>query len=218
MEFDYTKPLEGKQMKMLQKDFNTPPPIGTDLEPVKPAPQQKRAPVFPAPLAPAAPAPPATPAPQVSVMLMMMPPALPHAALSHPVPFMQVMHPQMIAGANPQAAGPTVPPGVMMMPMPQMQQFAAHGVRPVDATMAPDRMGQPVMSLPVTGDPNQYGAPPFGESSFGAYPRTPQDYQPNAAPSPTFRDVCSPTYQSTEAYEQYVRDIMNADGDEFQFS
>ena len=32
MEFDYSKPLEGKQMKQLQKDFNTPPPIGTDLD------------------------------------------------------------------------------------------------------------------------------------------------------------------------------------------
>jgi hypothetical protein len=55
----------------------------------------------------------------------------------------------------------------------------------------------------------------------GAYPASPQHFQPaqpaQAQEPQTFRDVCSPTYQSSEAYEQYVRDIMNADGDEFQF-
>jgi hypothetical protein len=54
------------------------------------------------------------------------------------------------------------------------------------------------------------------EPAGAAYPRT-QGYPPNVA-SATFRDMCSPTYQSSESYNQYVRDIMNADGDEFQFS
>ena len=42
MEFDYTQRLEGKLVKLLQKDFNTPPPIGTDLDASKPAPMSQK--------------------------------------------------------------------------------------------------------------------------------------------------------------------------------
>lgn len=114
----------------------------------------------------------------------------------------------------------------MMMPMP-IGPMAAHGgpggVQPVNAPMAPEAVSPQAMSMPLHMDPNQYGgmsaareAP--GAYPQGAYPQTPQAYQQSAASSPTFRDVCSPTYQSSAAYEQYVRDIMNADGDEFHFA
>jgi hypothetical protein len=132
---------------------------------------------------------------------------------------MQVMHPQMMPGASPTGAGAVVPPGVMMMPMQAMQQMSpAHGgMRPVDATMVPEAVGPAIMA---PADPNQYGGrfgmPDMREPAGAAYPRT-QGYPPNVA-SATFRDMCSPTYQSSESYNQYVRDIMNADGDEFQFS
>jgi len=63
-----------------------------------------------------------------------------------------------------------------------------------------------------------YGGMSAARDAPGAYPQTPQAYQQNAASSSTFRDLCSPTYQSSAAYEQYVRDIMNADGDEFHFA
>ena len=42
MEFDYTQRLEGKLVKLLQKDFNTPPPIGADLDASKPAPMSQK--------------------------------------------------------------------------------------------------------------------------------------------------------------------------------
>jgi hypothetical protein len=129
---------------------------------------------------------------------------------------MPLMQPQMIAGAAPQGAGPH---GVMMMPMQPMAQMAAQmaapgSVRPMDANMAPG------IALPYPMDPTQYGGrfSPDTREPVGAYPRTPNAFQPNAAPSPTFSDLCSPTYQSSESYNQYVRDIMNADGDEFQFA
>jgi hypothetical protein len=202
-------------MKSLQKDFNNPPPIGVDLENGKPGHAQRKAPVLPSPLAPPAPAQTAPPAPppQVPVMLMMMPQGLPPHCL--PAMPLAMQHP-MMAGAAPQGAGsPTAAaPGLVMMPMMQpmapMAQMAAPGsVRPVDATMAPN-LG---MSIPM--DPSQYGARQFGmpdcREAAGAYPqRMPQ--------SPSFRDICSPSYQSSQAYNQYVRDIMNADGDEFQFA
>lgn len=218
MEFDYSKPLEGKQMKQLQKDFNTPPPIGTDLDatPKPSSSSHKKSPVLPAPVAPAAPVP-AAPNPQVPVMVMMIPPGLAAGAMPGMpgMPGMSVMQvmPQMMPGASPTGAGAVVPPGVMMMPMQPMQQMSpAHGgMRPVDAAM----VGQAVMPR---ADPNQYGrfGMPDMREPAAAYPRT-QGYSPNGQLA-TFRDLCSPTYQSSEAYNQYVRDIMNADGDEFQFS
>merc|ERR1719398_413808 len=42
MEYDYTKALDDEQVSSLQKDFNTPPPIGTDVDATKPA-QKKEA-------------------------------------------------------------------------------------------------------------------------------------------------------------------------------
>jgi hypothetical protein len=114
-------------------------------------------------------------------------------------------------------------PNVVMMPMPHpmMQMAAPGGQRPDGSPMAMEQVGPAVMQLQRS-DPNQqYGGafcmPNFGPA--GAYPASPQHFQPaQPAQEPqTFRDVCSPTYQSSEAYEQYVRDIMNADGDEFQF-
>jgi hypothetical protein len=138
-----------------------------------------------------------------------------------PMPMMQMAMPQMIAGANPSAGGP-VAPQVMMMPMP-IQAMAAPGgpggVQQMNALMAPEAVSPQAMQMPLNMDPNQYGGMQAArEAPAGAYPESPQAYQPNAGASPTFRDVCSPTYQSTQAYEQYVRDIMNADGDEFHFA
>jgi hypothetical protein len=218
LEFDYAKPLEGKQMKNLQKDFNTPPPIGADLDFCKPTQQQKKAPVLPAPVTPAAPAR-AAPAPQVPMMVMMMPPGFGQMGQGPMV--MPMMHPQMMAGAtSPAAAGQPVAPQLMMLPMP-IQPMAAHGgVQPMNAQMGPDAVSPQAMSLPLTMDPHQYGGnmPDQRAQGAGAYPQTPQAYQQSAAPSPSFKELCSPTYQSSAAYEQYVRDIMNADGDEFHFA
>jgi hypothetical protein len=222
MEYDYTKPLEGAQLGALQKDFNTPPPIGTELDQTKPASQQKKS--APAPRPDPQPAPPTrrdpqVPLPQVPMMVMMMPQAMPHGmapGMPHgpqPMPLMQVaMHPQMMAGgATPQAAGKGVAPmmpQMMMMPMPQMPHMA-------QMQQVPEQVGPAVpLTLPNDALP-QYGR--ACEPVNTAYPGTPQCYAPTPAPSPSFRDLCSPTYQSTEAYEQYVRDIMNADGDEFHF-
>merc|ERR1719324_1372708 len=104
-----------------------------------------------------------------------------------------------------------------------MPQMAAHGsvtpggVRPVDAAMVPETVGPSVVSVHYPNAPNQFAGRPVGMPDAvgpadGAYPRQQQFFQQNAASSPTFRDVCSPTYQSADAYQQYVRDIMNADG------
>jgi hypothetical protein len=141
---------------------------------------------------------------------------------------MQVaMHPQMIAGAAKDPAGQNVAPNVVMMPFPQpmMQMASSGGARPDGSPMAMEQVGPALMPLQRS-DPNQqYGAVPFmmpgNFGPVGAYPASPQHFQPSQPSQPaepqTFRDLCSPTYQSSEAYEQYVRDIMNADGDEFQF-
>merc|ERR1719487_988667 len=160
------------------------------------------------------------------MMIMMMPPAMPHPAMPHPVPMMQVMHPQMIAGGSPTAGAAGAPP-VMMMPMQHMAQMAQMaapgGVRAVEGGMVPEPAGPMVMPLTLPNDMmNQYegrrcGMPDTCEPAGAAYPTTPQCYTPNAAPSPSFQSLCSPTYQSSDAYEQYVRDIMNADGDDFDF-
>jgi hypothetical protein len=62
-------------------------------------------------------------------------------------------------------------------------------------------------------DPTQYVArQPSSPTAYGYAPA-----QPFADSSPSFRDACSPNYQSSEAYERYVKDIMNAEGDDFQF-
>jgi hypothetical protein len=219
LEFDYTRPLEGKQLNLLQKDFNTPPPIGAETDAPKPAMQQKKA--APAPVCPPCPpvCPPAAPLaapPQVPVMVMMMPPALHHLNQGVPaqMPMMLPMHPQMLAAAGmqqrPGAPGQPAAPPVMMVPMPMAPMAAQGGVQPVNAHA--EMVGQSPMSM------NQYQnqhAGRFGMPDYG----TPQNFSPGPAQSPTqsFQDLCSPTYQSSEAYEQYVRDIMNADGDEYQF-
>jgi hypothetical protein len=154
-------------------------------------------------------------------MFMMMP-QMPHGLPVCPPVMQMAMQPQMIAaGAQPQNAGsPTMAPPVMMMPMPMAQMPAQGNMRPANAAMVPEQMMGHV-PVPVNAHtPNQYAGRPFGMPDArdqagpagGAYP------QQQCWNQPTFRELCSPTgLQSSEAYEQYVRDIMNADGDEFQF-
>jgi hypothetical protein len=220
MEYDYTRPLEDKQVSMLQKDFNTPPPIG-DVETSKAAPQQKKdAAPPPAPPAPQAAAGKAPQMPQVPMMVMMMPSAMPHAVPAmhgmHGMPI--AMHPQMVGSATPNNMGTKVAPRVIMMPMPGMPQVAGAGmVRPVDGAMLPEAVGPAVMQMQLPMDPTQYGGSPYGSPGAAAYPTAQQSFHPNPDSSPSFREVCSPSYQSSEAYERYVKDIMNAEGDDFQF-
>merc|ERR550514_1983481 len=100
--------------------------------------------------------------------------------------------------------------------MPQMPQMPHMAGQPGSL---PEAVGPAVAPLALPAEAFPFAGRPFDnrEPAIAAYPSTPQCFQPNAAPSPSFQDLCSPTYQSTEAYEQYVRDIMNADGDEFHF-
>merc|ERR1719388_766673 len=105
-------------------------------------------------------------------------------------------------------AGGMMPPAMPLMMPPQMLAGAN----------SPEAASPHAMQMPMTMDPNQYGGMSAARDAPGAYPQTPQAYQQNAASSSTFRDLCSPTYQSSAAYEQYVCDSMNADGDEFHFA
>jgi hypothetical protein len=213
MDYDYTKPLDDKQVGSLQKDFNTPPPIGADAGTSKPASQQKKD-LAPAP-APALPqVSPPKPATrdgqqfaQVPVMVMMMP-----QGMHQGVPGMQfAMHPQMMGSPTAQGAkvGQQMMP--MMMPMPGMPQVSPAGmVRQMTGHAAlPETVGPTV--VPMAMDPNQYAGRPSGMHDSGsAYPPMQQYFQPNA-------ELGSPTGQSPQAYERYVKDIMNAEGDDFDF-
>merc|ERR1719238_1426105 len=133
------------------------------------------------------------------------------------------MPPYMIANGTPQAMGGKVPPGhqVMMIPMPQMPQVAAPGMVRMDrqsmdgSAMLPETVGPAVVQMPYPMDPNQCARQ--SPTSYGYAPT-----QQFADSSPYNRDTSmysgsSPNYQSAEAYERYVKDIMNAEGDDFQF-
>jgi hypothetical protein len=150
---------------------------------------------------------------QVPMMVMMMPSAMhqPVHAMPHAMQF--AMHPQMMGAASPTEGG-KVAPQVMMMPIPAMPQAMPAGMmRPMDAQL-PETVGPSVVSMPYPMDMNQYACRPAASPTAGSeYARTPQFTDS----SPSFRDVCSPNYQSSEAYERYVKDIMNADGDDYQF-
>jgi hypothetical protein len=131
------------------------------------------------------------------MMIMMMPQTLPPgvSAMPHAMPL--AMPPQMIGNGSPQAMGSKV----VMMPMPAMPQVRV-----------PETVGPTVYPAGYPMDPNQCA--PRQPGSPTMYTPT-QQFQADASPS--FRDVCSPTYQSSEAYQRYVKDIMNAEGDDFQF-
>jgi hypothetical protein len=146
---------------------------------------------------------------KVAPQVMMMP-----SPMHQQVQAMQfAMHPQMIGGATPETAGGKVAPQVMMMPIPAMPQVAGM-MRPMEAARLPETVGPAVVSMPYAMDMNQYACRPAATPTAGSeYARSPQF----ADSSPSFRDVCSPNYQSSVAYERYVKDIMNAEGDDFQF-
>jgi hypothetical protein len=220
MEFDYTQRLEGKLVKLLQKDFNTPPPIGADLDASKPAPMsQRKAPALPAPAPapamppamPRAPPQPETPHAQVPVMVMMMPTGMPQGAMvpqgmpGMPMPMPLAIHPQMIANAGPDGQR-------FFRMVPTMQ--------PMDGSVTQEQMGPQVMQLAHV--------PHNAEHPAGAYPQqgpafvespvhVMQQQQHGAGQSATFQQMCSPSMQSSDAYAQYCKDIMNADGDEYDF-
>jgi hypothetical protein len=139
------------------------------------------------------------------MVVMMMPPTMPNGVC--PPAMQMAMHPQMLGAGSPQAMGQKV----VMMPMPAMQQAMQQGMQQVPR-MVPETVGPAVMQPCYPMDPNQCAARQPGSPT--AYAPT-QQYA--AESSPSFRDVCSPTYQSSEAYERYVKDIMNAEGDDFQF-
>jgi hypothetical protein len=154
------------------------------------------------------------------MMIMMMPGMQP---MGHPgMAAMQLaMPPHMMGSPTAQQMGQKVGPNVVMMPMPAMPQVAPAGMmRPVDPAMVPETVGPTVVSMPQMMDPNQCAGRVSGDRFYDArtaYPANQQFFQPSPESSSSFREVCSPNYQSSEAYERYVKDIMNAEGDDFQF-
>jgi hypothetical protein len=164
------------------------------------------------PAMPRAPPQPETPHAQVPVMVMMMPTGMPQGAMvpqgmpGMPMPMPLAIHPQMIANAGPDGGQR------FFQMMPTMQ--------PMDGSMMQEQMGPQVMQLAQ--------GPHNAEHPAGAYPQGPafvespvhvmqQQQQHGAGQSPTFQQMCSPSMQSSDSYAQYCKDIMNADGDEYDF-
>jgi hypothetical protein len=118
-----------------------------------------------------------------------------------PMPMQQVR--QMNGATLPETVGPAVSQAGFAM------------VRQMNGAMLPETVGPAV-------SPTGYAMvdhPLANQMSAARQPGSPiyAQTQQFADSSPSFRDVCSPTYQTGEAYERYVKDIMNAEGDDFQF-
>jgi hypothetical protein len=141
----------------------------------------------------------------------MMPQGMPQGVQAIPL----AMPPHMMGG-SPQALNQKV----MMMPMPSMPQVAPgmerHSRNPFESAhvaMLPETVGPTVVPMSYPMDPNQCAVRQPGAALGSPYAAS----HAYPAEQPSFRDVCSPNYQCSEAYERYVKDIMNAEGDDFQF-
>jgi hypothetical protein len=93
-------------------------------------------------------------------------------------------------------------------------------MQPMDGAMMQEQMGPQVMQLaqsPAGAYPPQ--GPAFVESPVHVMQQQQQQQQQQhgAGQSPTFQQMCSPSMQSSDSYAQYCKDIMNADGDEYDF-
>jgi len=120
------------------------------------------------------------------------------------MPMPLAIHPQMIANAGPDGQR-------FFRMVPTMQ--------PMDGSVTQEQMGPQVMQLAHV--------PHNAEHPAGAYPQGPafvespvhamQQQQHGTGQSATFQQMCSPSMQSSDAYAQYCKDIMNADGDEYDF-